>query len=201
MFLRIVILGCVALASTPSIAQWWPLFAPRDYEDCAASAEKTATTKEARASLLAECDAKFSGRRKPGGGYTYYDFMQNRHFDIAGPNPTPEELKRMDDEYIVYLDRQRRNAIAAALAEKQRQQALAELERSAAMRAAAAAPLALTSANTAPANALPAINHRAARSKAARCQHRTLSCAWSALSSSVKSLFGPSAKTRHHAKT
>ena len=42
---------------------------------------------------LAECNAKFAGRRKPGGGYAYYDFMQDRTFDIAGPNPTPEEQK------------------------------------------------------------------------------------------------------------
>jgi hypothetical protein len=39
----------------------------------------------------ANCDARFAGRRKPGGGYTYYDFMQGRNFDIAGPNPTVEE--------------------------------------------------------------------------------------------------------------
>ncbi len=49
-----------------------------------------------RAAALAECNAKFAGRRKPGGGYTYYDFMQNRSFDIAGPNPTPEEQRKID---------------------------------------------------------------------------------------------------------
>ena len=64
---------------------------------------------------LAECNAKFAGRRKPGGGYTYYDFMQDRTFDIAGPNPTPEEQKKIDEQYTAYLERERRNNIAAAL--------------------------------------------------------------------------------------
>ena len=71
-----------------------------------------------------ECNAKFAGRRKPGGGYTYFDFMQNRNFDIAGPNPTPEEQKRIDEQYTDYLDRERRSSIAAAFAAKQQQQQL-----------------------------------------------------------------------------
>ena len=45
--------------------------------------------------------------------------MQNRHFDIAGPNPSPEELKKFDQEYTGYLHKQRREAIAGALAKKQ----------------------------------------------------------------------------------
>ena len=60
--------------------------------------------KAAKAKIVSECDAKFPGRRKPGGGYTYFDFMQNRHFDIAGPKPTPQELKRMDQEYLAFLE-------------------------------------------------------------------------------------------------
>jgi hypothetical protein len=47
--------------------------------------------------------------------------MQNRHFDIAGPNPTPEEQKHIDEEYIAYLDDQRRSSIAAAFTAKQLQ--------------------------------------------------------------------------------
>jgi hypothetical protein len=54
-----------------------------------------------------------------GGGYSYHDFMQNRHFDIARPNPSPEELRQIDHEYIAYLAIQRRDAIAAAFAKKQ----------------------------------------------------------------------------------
>ena len=110
--------GAVLLPSRAQ-AQWWSR-APADFEECADAAEKAAT-KEAKASALTECNAKFAGRRKPGGGYTYYDFMQNRSFDIAGPNPTPEEQKHIDEQYTAFLDRERRNSIAAALAAKQQQ--------------------------------------------------------------------------------
>jgi hypothetical protein len=54
---------------------------------------------------------QFAGRRKMGGGYTYYDFMQNRHFDISGPNPSPEEMRQIDQEYTAYLGDQRRESI------------------------------------------------------------------------------------------
>ena len=112
--------GLLVLAPMSANAQWWRS-APADFEDCAASAEKAAT-KEEKASKLSECNAKYAGRRKPGGGYTYYDFMQNRNFDIAGPNPTPEEQKKIDEEYIAYLERERRSNAAAALAAKQQEQ-------------------------------------------------------------------------------
>jgi len=51
---------------------------------------------------MTECNVRFAGRRKADGGYTYYDFMQDRIFDIAGPNPTAEERKQIDREYINY---------------------------------------------------------------------------------------------------
>ena len=86
-----IVCGMV-LVSAQAGAGWWSR-APADFEDCAASAEKNATSAEDKDKRLTACEAKFAGRRKPGGGYTYYDFMQNRHFDIAGPNPTAEEQK------------------------------------------------------------------------------------------------------------
>ena len=101
-------------------AQWWRS-APVDFESCADQAEKAAT-KEEKTAKLADCNAKFAGRRKPGGGYTYYDFMQDRTFDIAGPNPTPEEQKKIDEQYTAYLERERRNHAAAMLAAKQQQE-------------------------------------------------------------------------------
>ncbi|MGQ0684272.1 hypothetical protein [Bradyrhizobium sp.] len=110
----------LVLAQTGAHAQWWRS-APADFEDCAALAAK-APTKDETTAKLSDCNAKFAGRRKPGGGYTYFDFMQNRNFDIAGPNPTPEEQKKIDEEYIAYLERERRNTAAAALAAKQREQ-------------------------------------------------------------------------------
>ena len=100
-------------------AQWWSR-APADFEECAEKAEKAAN-KEDKSAQLTECNAKFAGRRKPGGGYTYYDFMQNRSFDIAGPNPTAEEQKKIDEQYTAFLEQERRNSIAAAISEKQQQ--------------------------------------------------------------------------------
>jgi hypothetical protein len=115
--------GLIALLPARASAQWWSR-TPTDFEGCADAAEKAAS-KEEKTAALAECNAKFAGRRKPGGGYTYYDFMQDRTFDIAGPNPTPDEQKYIDQQYTVYLEGQRRNSIAAAaaaVAAKQREQ-------------------------------------------------------------------------------
>ena len=109
----------VLLTPVRAHAQWWR-GAPVDFEACADLAEK-AKTKQDKTAALAECNAKFAGRRKPGGGYTYYDFMQDRTFDIAGPNPTPEEQKKIDEQYTVYLEKERRNTIAAAFTAKQQQ--------------------------------------------------------------------------------
>lgn len=112
------IAGGLLLQPSRAPAQWWGARAPADFEECADSAEKV-ESKEARTAALSECNAKFAGRRKPGGGYSYFDFMQNRNFDIAGPNPTPEEQKQIDEQYTAYLDNQRRSSIAAAFAAKQ----------------------------------------------------------------------------------
>src|ERR1700704_3864091 len=112
--------ACVVLQPSRPHAQWWSR-APADFEECADVAEKAAT-KEARRSALSECNAKFAGRRKVGGGYSYFDFMQNRSFGIAGPNPTPEEQKHIDEQYTAFLDRERQSSIAAAFATKQQQQ-------------------------------------------------------------------------------
>ena len=101
-------------------AQWWKR-APVDFESCADQAEKAATKAETT-KALAECNAKYAGRRKPGGGYTYYDFLQDRSFDIAGPNPTPDEQKKIDESYTHYLGDQRRKNLAAQAAVQQQQQ-------------------------------------------------------------------------------
>lgn len=111
--------ACVGLAPSLAHAQWWRS-APSDFEECADLAEK-AKSKEDKTSALADCNAKFAGRRKPGGGYTYYDFMQDKSFDIAGPNPTPEEQRKIDEQYTRYLEKHRRESIANAMAAKQEQ--------------------------------------------------------------------------------
>ena len=72
-FVVATIAGLFVLAPVASDAQWWRS-APYDFESCADVAEK-AKTKEEKTTKLAECNAKFAGRRKASGGYTYYDFM------------------------------------------------------------------------------------------------------------------------------
>src|SRR6185437_7562614 len=118
---------CMVLHPQRIHAEWWSL-APADFEACADLAEK-APTKEEKKAALTRCNAKFAGRRKPGGGYSYYDFMQNRSFDIAGPNPTPAEQKYIDEQYTLFLDRERRNTIVQELAAKQQQLEVAQQQR------------------------------------------------------------------------
>ena len=110
----------VLLQPSRASATWWKR-APADFEECA-DAAGNAATKEDKTAALADCNAKFAGRRKPGGGYTYYDFMQDRSFDIAGPNPTPQEQKYIDQQYTLYLEKQRRNSVEAAISARQQQE-------------------------------------------------------------------------------
>jgi hypothetical protein len=180
--------GLVVLAPARSDAQWWRS-TPVDFESCADVAEKS-KTKEEKTAALAECNAKFAGRRKPGGGYTYYDFMQDRTFDIAGPNPTPEEQKKIDEQYTAYLERERRNHIAAAAAAKQQQPDPPQIEQ-VALRSDQVSPPAETGKVPVPV-ASPV--KQAARIRAAQCAKNSFSCEWPRLSESLnqlKTLFNP----------
>jgi hypothetical protein len=195
------VVGCAALGPLRAHAQWWSTRAPVDFEECADVAEKAAT-REARTSELAACNAKFAGRRKPGGGYTYFDFMQNRSFDIAGPNPTPEEQKHIDEQYTAFLDKQRRSFVAAALTAKQEQEPPARTEspmRTERAYVAAAPVLAETPVKPKVAGA-----DLKARAKAKCAKHSTFSCEWPVLSEKItnlkKALFGgPQAKGKRSA--
>lgn len=168
-------------------AQWWRS-APKDFEDCADLAEK-AKSKEDRTAALADCNAKFAGRRKPGGGYAYYDFMQDRSYDIAGPNPTPDEQKKFDEQYTAYLESQRRSRIAAALIAKQQQM----LQRQQAQPQPVVQQVALrTETEKVPVPVASPVK-QAARIKAAHCAKNSFSCEWPRLSQSIddfKKLFG-----------
>jgi len=173
-----------ALIPAQSSAQWIGTRAPADFEECAESAEKAAS-KEAKATQLSECGVKFAGRRKAGGGYTYFDFMQNRHFDIAGPNPTPEEQKQIDEQYAEYLARERRSAIAAAFTQKQQQlqRTALESEKKPAAKEAVNKPRAIT------------VGSATSRPRVANCAHDSFSCNWPRLAEGIKDikkLFGAS---------
>ena len=183
-----VIAACVMLAPSRADAQWWS-GKPADFEDCADRAEKAAT-KEAKTAALSECHSKFAGRRKPGGGYTYFDFMQNRHFDIAGPNPTPQEQKHIDEQYIAYLDRERRSTIAAAFAAKQQQAPVPQMQQVSLKSELRKVPVPRES----PVRQQAASDLKS-RAKAAACARDSFSCEWPRLSGSIndiKKLFGSS---------
>jgi hypothetical protein len=162
----------LVLTPGPAYPQWWGARGPADFEQCADLAEKAATG-EARTSALVECNAKFAGRRKPGGGYTYFDFMQNRSFDLAGPNPTPEEQKHIDEQYTAFLDRERRSAIAAA--DAARKQASLASEKAAVPPESAAKPQ-------------PAVNETRPRLRATTCAKGSFSCDWPRLAEGIKDL-------------
>jgi hypothetical protein len=163
------------LAAGPASAQWWSARGPVDFEECADRAERAAT-KEEKVAALSACNAKFAGRRKPGGGYTYFDFMQNRSFDIAGPNPTPDEQKHIDEQYTAFLDRERENRIAASRAAKQQsQQAPFTNEKAVPMPEPPNKPQ--TSGND-----------PRARARQANCAKRSFSCDWPRLAEGIKDL-------------
>jgi hypothetical protein len=184
-------IGCVVLTPVRAHAQWWRI-APADFEECADVAEK-AKTREAKTSALAECNAKFAGRRKPGGGYTYYDFMQDRTFDIAGPNPTPEEQKKIDEQYTAYLEKQRHDDIAAALMAKQQQQPPQPDVQQVSLR---------SETEKVPVPVASPVK-QAARIRAINCAKSSFSCEWPLLSQSIedlKKLFGSSQANSSQAK-
>jgi hypothetical protein len=173
--------------------QWGSQRDPLDFEQCSELADRISRSEDERKSLIAQCDKRFAGRRKIGGGYTYYDFLQNRHFDIAGPNPSPEELKYFDEQYTSYLDTQRRDMIAASLAEKNSQRTQTAFEDN----RATDSTLPGSSLQIAPANIpLPIARNSVIRSKG-QCNDPSLSCRWTKLSARLKSFFQANAKLSH----
>ncbi|EIG60706.1 hypothetical protein IVB41_15380 [Bradyrhizobium sp. 44] len=184
--------GFFLLAPSHAQAQWWKR-APVDFEACADAAEK-ATTKSEKTAALADCNAKFAGRRKAGGGYSYYDFLQDRTFDIAGPNPTPEEQKKIDEAYTAYLANQRRsNEAAQATARQQREQQeqqVQQLQRVALRTEVERVPVPVERPKVQQA----AIGDARPRPKGAPCTKGSFSCEWPRLSdglNDIKKLFSP----------
>jgi hypothetical protein len=177
-FVALTVVWLFSGGSSPDLA--------RDYEDCVERMQALNLAGEEMNGGLAGCGARFAGRRNAEGGYSYYDFMQDRKFDIAGPNPTADERKAIDREYITYLEGQRREAISEALAKQQNDRLRADIESA---RQPAGAPLSLMPANV----PLP-VPRRVAeqRAKGQRCTEETLSCTLSKLSTAVKDAFASS---------
>jgi hypothetical protein len=165
-------------SSGPRVAQ--------DYEECADEAKINASSGPEYSRLIINCGERFAGRRKAGGGYTYFDFMQNKTFDIAGPNPTESERKEIDHSYIEFLATTRRETILSELMKAQANLEEANIDHSGQK---AGAPLVLT-----PKIPLPAKRPVIERSKP--CGDGSLACGWAKLSAAVRSAFASSADTR-----
>ena len=155
----------------------------KDYEECAEKAQTSALPNVEYTKLITQCSIRFEGRRKAGGGYTYFDFMQDRSFDIAGPNPTEDERKQIDRSYMEYLGVQRREIFRSDLMKAQANTEQTTLERG---RKDIGAPLDLT-----PRIPLPA--KRPLIERARSCGDSSLSCSWEKLTAAVKNAFASSA--------
>jgi hypothetical protein len=160
----------------------------RDFEECVEQVQVRHPSNDERRPLMTDCNARFAGRRKAGGGYTYYDFMQDRNFDIAGPNPTEEQRKQIDREYMAFLDAQRREAISAELAKRQNQHLRADLEGV----GQPVRPPILTARNP-PSSAA---KRQVDQSKSKRCEDGSPTCSWAKFSAVVKKAFASSSKTK-----
>jgi hypothetical protein len=166
-----------------------PLASARDYEECVEAlggSQSSSPAVNEREASMTGCNAEFAGRRKSGGGYSYYDFMLGRSFDIAGPNPTAEERKHIDREYIQFLDAQRLEA-ESQKAKTREEQLRADLE---AARQPVGPPLVLTPKNLPSPTAKRSID----QSKPARCDDDSMACGWLKLSAVVRDAFASSPK-------
>jgi hypothetical protein len=119
------------LAASLRQGEWWNPFAPTDFEACSEQAAISAKSVAALNILLNSCHSKFKGRRKDGGGYTYFDERQKRHFDISGPILMADEVRYIDLEYESYTAK-------AAELERRQQIEQAEVERVSRLREAEA---------------------------------------------------------------
>ena len=154
-------------------------YAAKDYEDCAAKATADASSEIEHNKLIIRCSERFAGRRKAGGGYAYFDFMQNKTFDIAGPNPTDDERKRIDRSYMEFLGTQGREMFLAEMARAQANQEQVDIRRGRA-----------GTLDLAPKIPLPVKRPAVERSKP--CNDGSLSCSWAKLTATVKNAFASS---------
>jgi hypothetical protein len=188
------LVSAVALLLLARVVLWLgvrgsPPQSARDFEECFEQVQAKRASNDERGALMTACNVRFAGRRKADGGYTYYDFMQDRKFDIAGPNPTADERKEIDRAYIGFLDAQRREAVSAELAKRQTELLRADLEKA---RQPVGAPMVITPTNSPPAAAKRPVD----RSKSTRCEDGSLSCNWAKFSAVVKTAFASSSKTK-----
>jgi hypothetical protein len=174
---RSIAVAALVLLAAAALWRSWQPGDPKDYEDCAEEAQSKASSNVEYSKLISHCSERFAGRRKAGGGYTYFDFMQNRSFDIAGPNPTEDERKQIDRVYMQFLATQRKEMLSSVLAK-----ALADQEQAHFDHQDVGPPLVLTPKIPLPPKR-PAVEH----SKS--CEDGSFSCSWAKLSSVLRGAF------------
>jgi hypothetical protein len=104
--------------------------------------------------------------------------MQDRSFDIVGPNPTPDERQQIDREYMKYLDSVRLDVLSAELAQQQNHIPVANLgDILPANGRPIGPPIVLTSRN------VPSAKSAANRSKDPPCLEGALGCSWEKVTS------------------
>ena len=106
--------------------------------------------------------------------------MQNRSVDIAGPNPTPEEQRYIDEQYTAFLDRERQSSITAAFNAKQLQAQQVSLQQQ-----AATAPVPMP--RPAPAMRTPMAGLKP-QPKITGCAKHSFSCEWPRVAEGIKDL-------------
>ena len=185
----VALVCCAVSAATWFGIRWWPQRAPQDFEQCSEEAERTSSSEKDSSTLVADCGKRFVGRRKIDGGYAYYDFLQNRHFDIVGPNPTPKELRQFDEQYMLYLDAQRSDDVSTALTEKQSRTAQTDFQNNTSSISSPGLPLTIIPTVV----PVPKARNSVMRLKSS-CEDGPLSCGWTEFSSRISKFFESNAK-------
>ena len=106
---------------------------------------------------------------------------------IAGPNPTPKELRYFDEQYTLYLDTQRREAVAAAIAESKTE--WRNDDRVVGSISQARPPVVIAPTNI----PIPRARSSVVESNGL-CEDASLSCNWTKFSAGIKKFFDSNAR-------
>ena len=113
LLMGLIIYTSMLAISADASARWWNPWAPKDYQECAEAAAKSAASDKALRILLRNCASQFQGRRKTGGGYKIYLPEYDMNCSIDGPNPTPTEWKNCKSKAAKRFEEKKRKILEA----------------------------------------------------------------------------------------